>query len=293
MFNRIVLVDLSWVMYRNKYSLHNLGFMDQEGQFRPTGHAFGSIKAIMQLSSMFLKVFVVVDSKNKKRTEISNGLYKGQRRGKPGEFPIFSDLDRILSIVTSLPNVFFLKEEDMEADDIINSITASGCNPVIHSVDNDLWQTPKPFDILDSLNSTTFMDKEKYLNKKYGLVDFAYLPLWYKVIRGDTSDNIPIAVKRFNKQKLLNLSKDLNIYSTNEELFTGYVWEHFMDYIHKNKITELEQNESALKYNFELVKPIYKDPSLLLENKFNLDGNGISRALEELQITSLAPFFGV
>lgn len=108
----------------------------------------------------------------------------------------------ILKLCTSLKNVFYVKEPELEADDIIASF-------IVDSVDNrdrDYSCFFRDKDILQNFGYYSWYDKmvgrpvnrNEYLVKVLGFdSSFDYHPLPVKVLKGDQSDGIPNRVPRF------------------------------------------------------------------------------------------------
>jgi hypothetical protein len=267
----IVLVDFSWLMYRSFYSLNNLSFMARDGVC-PSGHIFGSVKTILQIQELGYTVVLCLDSKTQRKKNIN---YKAKREAPT--YNIFKDLNIILTICTFLPNVYYIKEDGFEADDIINSIIQLGGDPIVYANDNDLLQSNLPFRFSNSLNSEgfNFIDKREYINKKYG-IDLNFLPVWYKVIKGDKSDNIPIAVKYLPQEILSRIVVECQDTTS---------WIQFETYIEKwtDDKGKLIKGISAMKENYDMVIPFIMSENIPVKKM----GHSWSEVLALLNYTQM------
>lgn len=225
----IAIVDTSWMMYKNKFSLRMLSVDLQQPSGLtltiPTGHIYGTIQDIATLSSNYDLVIMAVDSPVPFRKEILSN-YKADRHTKTGDsfqdYNIYNDLYNILALCTRFSNVYYLKVPLMESDDIIASWIASTVSSSASGTpnlerfhlscymnDNDILQTPGEYSWYNNLSSKE-IDRLEYLSNKYGSGEdnswkYSHLPEVIKLIRGDSSDKIPPALPRFSTQSLLNL----------------------------------------------------------------------------------------
>lgn len=247
-----VFVDLSWLMYRSRYAMMNLSFTTPEGEV-PTGHLHGSMMSIMNLAAIYKRVVLAVDSRSPRRD-----IYPGYKEGRVK--PHATELERfdiklhtklLLALATALPNVYFIKENGLEADDLVNHIINKGDNPDIFANDNDLFMNRNPFRVIDSLTAgdppVVYRDMESYIIEKYKLTGFDYLPVWYKVIRGDSSDNLPPAVPRYPTKLIQKLA---------EHMDGSFSWKKFQLYVEETKDPRLAEHAGELRRNYAIVTPI-------------------------------------
>ena len=202
-----VVVDLSWLMYSSRYALMNLGVVDPATETMiPTGHIHGSLVTITQLSYSCPRVILAVDSVSPHRSEIFSGYKADRAEKRKDEFPIKTHLPLILAAASLIPNVYFVKRDGYEADDLINHLIERGDDPIVYGKDNDLMQWNQPYRMAWDLVASVprIIDTQVYIREKYG-VDLPYLPIWWKVIRGDASDNLPSGVPRYPSKKLVQL----------------------------------------------------------------------------------------
>jgi DNA polymerase-1 len=116
--------------------------------------------------------------------------YKATRKGMPNELATQMPL---LKQVLSAMNIKYFEKENIEADDIIGTLSKEkGVQKLLLSGDRDLFQLidnetfawfPKK-----GISDIELIDKET-LNKLMGLTPSQVVD--YKSLRGDTSDNIP------------------------------------------------------------------------------------------------------
>jgi 5'-3' exonuclease len=172
------------------------------------------------------------------------------------EFNPYQHMDDIISAATSFPNIWAVKKKGEEADDIIATFIQQDYNPWIFSRDNDLLQTQKPFQMFTNVmgNEVVLLDKEEYIREKYEL-ELPFLPIWWKVARGDSSDKIPAGAPRIRKTELIPLCLELK--DTQD-------FEVFMEAFRETKYAERKNAlgidlEADLKRNYDLVMPHYLD----------------------------------
>ena len=204
----VAIVDFSWCLYKFRQAYKDIVRTGQDGKFLPAGHVYGTIRVIKELSQQYKAVILAVDSRSNHRYKILPE-YKSGRHSSTGDpyedYPIMSDLLNILKICTYSPNVFYIKHEGMESDDIIaswirESNTDESKELSCYFNDVDILQVRGRYHWFRSFHEPE-VDRRAYILNKFGL-DLDYLPVWWKVIRGDASDCIPAAMPRFPSKKL-------------------------------------------------------------------------------------------
>ena len=219
MAHSVALVDLSWALYKYRHYYKNTcrisyrvdSISPHKEEMIPTGHVYGTINTIQQLASQYKAVILAVDSKAHERYEVLP-TYKAGRHVPSGDpyddYPIMTDLMNILKICTFQKNVFYIKHEGLESDDIIASwisysIWTKNWDMYCYFNDVDILQTIGEYHWCRSFHEPP-VDRESYIKDKFGL-DLMVLPIWWKVIRGDPSDGIPSSIPRFPGKKLIEL----------------------------------------------------------------------------------------
>jgi 5'-3' exonuclease len=212
----VAVVDLSWAMYTFRHSYKNMcRFAVQDGVrvMYPTGHVYGVLRVIQELAQQYRAVVLAVDSPAPHRFEALPTYKSGRHQptGNPFEdYKIMTDLFNILKVVTSEKNVFYVKAEGYEADDIIVSLLLGSDGSKDWSAyfnDNDILQARGSYHWFSSFHSPE-VDRREYIAKKYG-VELDFLPVWYKALKGDASDKVPNIIPRFPTKKLVQLCYDL------------------------------------------------------------------------------------
>ena len=209
MAHAIAIIDLSWTCYKFRQYYKDSCRIDSEGHMFPTGHVYGTINVVQQLASQYKAVILAVDSRASYRYEILPEYKSGRHvsTGDPYEdYKIMTDLMNILKLCTYQDNVFYIKHEGLESDDIIASwIKASQTDDsrelYCYFNDVDILQTQGRYHWFRSFHEPE-MDRTSYLKEKFGL-EMDWLPVWYKVVRGDPSDGIPSAIPRYPSKKLI------------------------------------------------------------------------------------------
>lgn len=281
---KVILCDLSWMMHRNAFSLKMMGII-QSGKTRPTGHVFGTIRDIMALSVFAERVILCVDSKNSKK----KALLPSYKEGRPkSEYNIYSDLIPLLKIATQIPNVFYVKVPEMEADDLIASyikdLPKYDTVPAIFGIDNDLYQTPCPFRVITALNRgmPLYQDTLFYIREKYGIA-LPYLPVWYQVLKGKASNKVPNLIPRYKADLLTKIVMDNALHQDLNK---------FKEYL--QKIPELWDKYKTLRTgldtNYKINMPDYISINLI-ENKKIGTKEEVVLLLEGLKMETLIPSF--
>ena len=278
--SRIAVVDLSWVMHRYRYAFNNLSCV-VDGKEIPTGHVYGAYKFVKDLENKgYNRIILAVDSKPTIRKDILSS-YKENRKKADDSFEtydIHKDLNNILAMCTSLEPVYYVKREGYEADDIIASfIKKANKNWDFYFRDDDILQTKGTYNLMvqfdKDMSVGSLCDRTEHIQKKYGL-NLDYLPVIWKIIKGDTGDCIPIAIPRFPTKTILEICNkyDFSDIPSFEEIismlssieYTGKMKETMSGL--KDENSDIYKN---LKLNYSLVCPLYlKDLGLV---KFKCD----------------------
>ena len=268
--NKIAVVDLSWVMHRYRHAYEQLSCMIN-GERIPTGHIYGTYHFVKDLSENYKKVILAVDSNPTLRKEILPTYKSNRHKESPDKFQsynIHNDLNDILTVCTSFDNVFYVKEEGFEADDIIGTlIKKSDEDWDFYFCDNDILQNIGVYNLCVSagkeLKVGERVSRKEYILKKYEL-DLDYLPILWKLIKGDSGDCIPIGIERFPTKILKELCKD-KVFNSNDVSFEDCikVLKSYNNYTPKIKesVNKLGDKKSELyeklRLNYLLVKPMY------------------------------------
>jgi hypothetical protein len=180
------------------------------GEMLPTGHVYGVVKTVQELAFQYRAVVLAVDSRAFSRYDALPG-YKSGRHSVTGvpfdDYKIMGDLVSLLKICTFQKNVFYIKHDGMESDDIIASWIAASNSDTSKDLscyfnDNDILQTKGLYTWYTGFSGPP-MDRMGYIRDKYGM-DLDFLPLWWKVVRGDKSDGIAPSLPRYPSKKLLS-----------------------------------------------------------------------------------------
>lgn len=205
MAKTFAVLDLSWEMHKFAEALSMLS-VTLGGKQVPTGHVHGTLMDIAAMSSSYDKVILAVDSFSNYRKEALPEYKTGRSQGQPERYNIYNDLYNILALATSLPNVYYIKVKQAEADDIIASMIhyLGNKDSVVLSCffnDKDILQTQGTYLWYTAVTGRLAKSRYDYIKKTFGY-EKEYLPVWHKVLEGDTSDKIPNLVPRLPKDKL-------------------------------------------------------------------------------------------
>lgn len=299
----VAIVDLSWEMHRQREALKMLSVervLPTGNKITvPTGHVYGTLQDIHALSKQVSAVFLAVDSPCPARKELL-AQYKSDRHTPTGDpfvdYNIYNDLRAILSLLTATHNnVFYVKEDGMEADDIIASfLKKSLSNDTEYSVymrDKDILITRGRYMWFDKFTGQP-IDRRAYIEKACGFTDsqFDNFPLAVKVITGDASDKIPNRIPRFPKnylQQVCSLVPE-DDYSFESIIKALIDVRSEMNATWKGKLAMLENPESELvknlNINYRMTCPIHRDPSTFRYKGMELTSEEVSSYLNQYQI---------
>ena len=265
----IAVVDLSWIMHRYRHAYEYFSCVIN-GEKRPTGHIYGAYHFIKDLSEKYKRVLLAVDSNPTIRKNILP-TYKSNRNDNNksdfAHYSVHNDLNDILIVCTNFKNVYFIKEEGYEADDIIGTLIRQADKDWdFYFHDDDILQNIGEYNLMVSFGKVltvgVWTDRRQHLKEKYGL-DLNYLPVLWKIIKGDGGDCISIGIERFPTKILKELClnsrlKDNDVsFETCVEIIKSY-----KNYTGKTKevVDQLKNKNSdlykKLEINYKLVKPM-------------------------------------
>jgi 5'-3' exonuclease len=295
----VAVVDLSWAMYTFRHSYKNMARINLQAGTQvmcPTGHVYGVLRVVQELAAHYKVVLLVVDSHAPHRFEALPTYKSGRHQptGDPFEdYKIMTDLLNILKLTTFEGNVLYVKHDGYEADDLIVSLLSSSDGSRDWSAyfnDNDILQAQGKYHWFSSFHSPE-VDRRAYIAKKYGL-DLDFLPIWYKVIRGDASDKVPNLIPRFPTKKLVQLCQDLagvidldqaTSYMASMEVSPTFKW-----------VVELANRKDrgfyeVLKKNYDVVCPRLMPMSEMSLKRFTTSAEEIKGLLEYYEIRDYVP----
>jgi 5'-3' exonuclease len=264
----------------------------------PTGHIYGVIKVIQELSFQYNVVLLAVDSPAPHRFDAIPTYKSGRHQptGDPFEdYRIMSDLLDVLKIATFRGNVFYIKQDGCEADDVIQSLIANSA-PVYpydwnaYFNDNDILQVNGPYHWFRSFHEPE-VNRREYILNKYG-IDLDFLPVWYKVIHGDDSDKIPNVIPRLAKKKLIQLCVELADVDALDSAVRFLASTEFSDAFKWVKAQAADKESdlyAALKRNHTVVSPRLVPVSDLRFKRLGADLGEVNRLLVFYQIRDFVP----
>ena len=209
-YKNVILVDTSNLLHRFHYANQELSVV-REGKTISTGSMYGLCLYTQRVISQIPNTLIVfcMDSKSKARKEISEE-YKENRVRKE---EVYASIKHIVQVLGLVPHTCYAKVYDKEADDVIACLAFRfknknpDLNIIIHSNDNDFYQLIK-YDI----NVANEFKGGKYKKITPNDVLLKYnvsldCLLKYRVLVGDTSDNIKPVVPRMRKEFLKLLAE--------------------------------------------------------------------------------------
>jgi hypothetical protein len=277
-----ILVD-SNLWYTRNYSVLSDLTHQIKGRTIVTGGIWGFLNSILKWERNFAKrdtrfwfLFDNHDSKSNMRQEIIDPSYKLNRFKRPKHFYRGMDYLRLI-LLNKSEQYTVVYGTGYEADDIVPYILKNipeGEKNLLISEDMD-WAR--------CISNNTHLYKNKHIiDPKEFLNTFNFSPTvnsvtLYKVIKGDSSDEIPVGVPRIQTklvERLCNEYKD--IYDVLENL-------EIIDYLSEGMKEKFRENESRLNLNHQLISffPINEEEI----NQYIIQGKFVPRVLKVLYET--------
>lgn len=261
----IAIVDFSWLLHRYKNSLKDLS-CTRNGETIPTGHVYGTLKFVSELASKYSRVVLCVDSHNTKRKALFSG-YKSNRHKPTGnwqfDYNVHLDVPNILAMLSIFPNVFYAEVEGYEADDLVAYFIRKSNNWDFYFRDNDILQTKGAYRLMVSFSQPLVVgnevDRKAHISEKFG-IDKDWLPLLWKVVKGDAGDCIPIGLERFPSKDLSAICNQVEDDQISFADLKALLLGHEYSGKWKEAIKALDDPSSdwseKLELNYNLVKPM-------------------------------------
>jgi 5'-3' exonuclease len=155
-----------------------------------------------------------------------------------------------------------VKHEGLEADDVIvswlgTSLEDSSKDWSAYFNDNDILQVKGKYHWFRSFHEPE-ADRKSYIEGKYGFA-LDYLPVWYKVFRGDASDKVPASIPRIPGKSILRICSSLKPGATLKDLvselsFRGQ-WSKAFSWVADQVKDEGSELYQALVRNYAVVCP--------------------------------------
>jgi 5'-3' exonuclease len=245
-----ILCDLSNIFYRNYFVFQDMKVIVDNNEIL-IGGIYGSIKSINKIINEYLSengnVYYLLDNMSSRDT-IRHSIdpnYKIQRKKYTESF--YKGLDYLVLILLNHSNNYYICQlEGVEADDltipILQSFDKYDFNLI---VSNDMdWARCINKNVSWMKNNIIY--DEKLFNEKYGFSPTSNKICLFKSFRGDSSDNIQLAVKGIPQKILFRLMEDFtDIYEIFDKI-------HKIDYLGKWK-DEIIKNKQRLILNWQLV----------------------------------------
>lgn len=245
-----IFIDLSNILYRSISVFRPDKFKTSDGE--PTGHLYGLTQLLRTCSKKGYAIFLCADSKCEWRQAL-NEDYKSNRDSSIRVVNFYKQYDIINDLISDLPDSYFLYSENTEADDIMFS-GSKICSDMkrknlILSSDKDLLQALDEYTtivhkvILGENEVVEYKSNEYY---KLFPVEPSVLA-YYRVFKGDKSDNIRPILDRFPNDIIPELAEWL---SNNKPLREFEIKKE----THKKWIDKLEDNWNLFMNNLNLIK---------------------------------------
>lgn len=193
----VILIDLSWVLYRSHYAYGNL--TNQSGE--PTGSYYGLGRTIQTLKTSYPNsLILLVDDGHPIERKQLNESYKGNREHSVH----FRDKKFIVDcMIQNVPDVYRVYNQIAEADDLLFSISRIkdyNNQFIIYTSDKDLYQALDDTTLLASEINKGYLVTKDVTHEQYtkNFMDLhpRQLP-YFRAVLGDPSDNLKIIRPRF------------------------------------------------------------------------------------------------
>lgn len=218
--DKFVIIDGNSLINRAFYGLPMLRSLSG----RPCNAVFGFLNMMMSVivSERPKYLVCVFDAGHHTFRNELYAEYKGNRDKMPED--LAEQLPMLKEVLTAM-NILILQQNEIEADDIIGSLTRKFNEEfILVSGDKDLLQLIKPHTTVwltqKGISSVLKVD-EAVLKSEFNLKPYQVIEL--KAIMGDSSDNIPgvIGIGKIGAQKLIDEYQNLDNVYANLENITG------------------------------------------------------------------------
>ena len=269
MENEVLLVDFMYLWNRLYYAAkHN-----PEKDFLSTIHT--TMKKIA-INSLYARKYVILDGANgvKKHKK----LLPSYKEGRADKTEIYKGIDDFISYCShTYPNIFFLRAQEREADEVIAAMVKS-----LIRKENKVYVYSGDKDLLQLMVYPTVYVSHKYcgnfaitplsndeLQKKLDTISGSTISkigdvLKFRIFRGDTSDKIPAAVPRIPSKVVC---KAIDTWKGITPL-TDEVIDNMKQAVPEVTWMKIEEHREDLKRNWKLMQLQHlDDESILAETK--------------------------
>lgn len=260
---------MSWLLHRFKHAYREFSVMENY-QVIPTGQFFGFARLVssaIPVGGIKTRLIFCMDSKDKATRE---GLLETYKEGRPASTGVYDEMDAIIDIVKLNHNVDVAVAEGFEADDLLASLAfeqRGGYDEVIvYTGDNDLLQLiPYGITVSKKMERNGFIPVgDEYIKEKFGVP--GNLLLRYRILVGDTSDNIPPVAPRLNKEFCRLLAEKWG-----ESQSLDQALEKVRTPKNANNIKKIEDNKANVERNLKLMSLVkYRIPEQQLKPTYKL-----------------------
>lgn len=284
----IVLVDYSWLSISSMYGYSKLGTTDV-GDTVPLAVVHGLTKFVQKsyyARPNSLIIFCLDGKYGKDSRKKINPDYKAHRKSDPLREELGKVQTRIMSILSTVKNVYFTIDNYLEADDLMAILSKDfksvypNNEVIIYSPDNDMFQLLEfGINISSKIDYDYICLTEDDVFDKYNVR--SHLLLIYRALIGDKSDNIDPVFPRIKKKFAILLAnlwfevKDFN--KVTERLKVSHpkeialLLENRHKFYNNIKIMDLKKyhKKSDLEHNYKIFKISNSSVSELF-TEFNL-----------------------
>lgn len=204
----VFVVDTSWVAYRSYYVFKQFGVVVENKQYN-TGVVYGLIRMISSMKKYDPRavIFLAIDSYPTENRE----LVKGYKEGRPeGRYDVHEDIAFFIPYLSAIPNVYIIKQEGKEADDVLGSVPFTYCEDRKYMYDRATFHLyTNDMDSYQAIRSNVFVFSKFDRGIPTSEGEFVCVEKWgvppvsmamYKAIRGKASDNVQPIVPRFPEE---------------------------------------------------------------------------------------------
>lgn len=256
----VILIDLSWVLYRSHYAYSTL--TNQQGE--STGSYYGLCRTIQTLKTSYPNsLILLVDDGHPVERKQLNESYKGNREHTVH----FTDKKHNVDcLIQAVPNVYRIYNSIEEADDLLFSISRIkqyNNQFIIYTSDKDLYQSLDDTTLLASEINKGYLVTKDQTHEQYVKNFSDLLPYqvpYFRAVLGDPSDNLKIIRPRFPSKVAYYFAKNL-VYKVGDKVIVHEYPTPRPDELTEKQYQNLSEIYSSFEFmnNLKLMKLSYID----------------------------------
>lgn len=290
----IILVDYSWLSISSMYGYSSLG-TSIVGDTVPLAVTHGLTKFIQK--SFYARpnsiiIFCLDGKYGKESRKKINPEYKAHRKTDPLREELSKVQSRVMSILSTVNNVYFTIDNYLEADDLLSILSKDfrdqhpNNDIILYTPDNDMYQLLEfNINISSKIDYDYVCLTEDDIFDKYNVR--SHLLLIYRALIGDKSDNLDPVFPRIRKKFAVLLS---NLWFEVKDF--NKVIERLKE-IHPKETKLLLENKQRFYNNIKVMdlKKYHKNVELNRDYKiFKINNSNVSELITEYNLRQFESF---